>query len=80
MSFEIKPFYYNETSLDDDGVTHIIGKQKLVYTLSYHKTFWDCETEDEVRKMVIKELVVLRKQLENELNKRLLFKERRIKK
>lgn len=74
MNVDIKSFYYNETKLKDDGITHHIGERKLAFDILLHSIFWDCEDEYTAYLLLIKELKILRKQLESELNQRLVLK------
>ncbi len=75
MNIDMKPIHYHET-ISEDGITHIvqIGKQKTAYQVSLHDTFWNCDDELTAKALLIQELKVIRKQLENELNERLSFK------
>lgn len=75
MNINIKPIHYHET-ISEDGITHnvVLGEQKTAYQVHLHDTYWGCEDELTAKALLIQELIIIRKQLENELNERLSFK------
>ncbi len=76
MNVDMRPIHYHKT-VSEDGITHnvVLGKQETGYQVHIHETFWECDNEEHAKALLIQELKILRKQLEQELNKRFSFKE-----
>lgn len=76
MNINFKPIHYHDT-VSEDGITHhvVIGERKTAYQIHLHDTFWGCDDELTAKALLIQELKIVKKQLENELNSRLSFYE-----
>ena len=74
LYLDIRPFYYQQT-VGVENNREEIGKQEKGYNTTITQNYYECESEDEVKMLLIQELKILRKQLENELNQRYSFKE-----
>ena len=71
MNIQIKPFYYNKTK-SEDGITHkvILDKQELAYNVTISKTYWNGVDDENIRSEIIKDLILLKRELINESYKR----------
>ena len=76
MYLDIRPFYFHHPiGIDEETQTVQMGEQQIGYNVTLTKNYLNCKSEDEVRMILIQDLKILRKQLENELNTRYSFNE-----